>query len=173
MIGWRQWAVDPRGRLRPAWTPWSPYPDDLLLWRPDGLTKAHCLRARRPSVEAPLAWFAPAVPTRQDDRAPDHWPMPDEACDCGLYAWRTPDLLAAAPRPRWTRLPIVVGAVRLGGRVIVTERGYRAQFAHPLAVRDPSGVVSPDYPIARYRRLDALVAEWYQPESEEPRADRS
>jgi hypothetical protein len=158
MLGWRQWAVDARGGLRPAWTPWSPFPD-LLLWQPDGLTRAVCLRVAREA---------------QGARDPDHSPRPrtsptahertpDEACACGLYAWRGPDLLAAADRPRWTRQPIVVGVARLGGRVIVTERGYRAELANPVAVLDRRGVVGARYRVARYRRWEALVAEWGEP----------
>lgn len=83
---------------------------------------------------------------------------------CGLYAWRTPELLVAAERPAWTRRPVVIGVVRLGGRVIVTERGYRARLGAPAAVLDPDGVVAPDYQVARYRTWDALVAEWRRPE---------
>lgn len=162
LIGWRQWAVDRRGRLRPAWTPWSPYPDDLLLWRADGLTRAHCLRSRRPPLDRPLLAGRPdaVFEARSAEVALPHPLVPDEGCVCGLYAWRTPSLLAAAPVPRWTRLPIVVGAVRLGGRVVVTERGYRAETACPVAVHDPDGAVGPDYRLARYRRFDTLVAEW-------------
>ncbi|MGF7236679.1 MAG: hypothetical protein ACQSGP_17215 [Frankia sp.] len=149
MLGWRQWAVDERGGLRPAWTPWSPFPDDLLLWRPDGLTRALCLRAARDTQD----------PRGQRAR-PAHVQTPDEACVCGLYAWRDPDLLTAAARPRWTHRPIVVGVAKLGGRVIVTERGYRAELATPVAVLDRHGVVGPSYRVARYRHWDALVAEW-------------
>jgi hypothetical protein len=159
MLGWRQWAVDRDGQLRPAWTPWSPYPDDLLLWRPDGLTKAWCLRTVRGEHE-PRA--APGTA---------HTLVPSENCVCGLYAWRTPDLLVAAERPTWTRRPVVVGVVRLGGRVIVTERGYRAQLAAPAAVLDPRGVVAPGYQVARYRGWDALVGEWHRPQDNGHRSE--
>jgi hypothetical protein len=97
-----------------------------------------------------------------------HKRTPGEGCVCGLYAWRDPAVLAAAPRPRWTHLPIVVGAARLGGRIIVAERGYRAGLGYPVAVLDPTGVVSGRYPVARYRTWDGLVAEWHQPD--DPRA---
>ncbi|MCK9901709.1 hypothetical protein CC117_08910 [Parafrankia colletiae] len=142
LLGWRQWAVDGDGLLRPAWTPWSPFPSGMLLWRPDGLTEAHCLRA---------------TASGQD---PPHDRLPAEDCLCGLYAWRDTALLAAARLPRWTRLPCVIGAVRLGGRVIIAERGYRAQRGYPVAVFDPRGLVSPRYSVARYRTWSALVAEW-------------
>lgn len=147
LLGWRQWAVDGDGLLRPAWTPWSPFPPGLLLWRPDGMTEAHCLRAE--SAES-----AESAGEQPHDR------MPDEGCACGLYAWRSPALLAAARLPRWTRCHCVIGVVRLGGRVIIAQRGYRAQRGYPVAVFDPRGVVSPRYSIARYRRWSALVTEW-------------
>ncbi len=156
MLGWRQWAVDERGGLRPAWTPWSPFPDDLLLWRPDGLTRAFCLRAVRDPRDRPGRGRA----------IPAHLRTPDQACVCGLYAWRDPALLAAADQPRWTRRPIVVGVVALGGRIIVTERGYRAELANPVAVLDRDGVVDPRYRAARYRRWESLVAEWAAPPPE-------
>ncbi|MCM3885790.1 hypothetical protein [Frankia sp. R82] len=150
LLGWRQWAVDGHGQLRPAWTPWSPFPPDMLLWRADGITEARCLRiAGRPQDDP-----GSATPPASHDR------VPDEHCLCGLYAWRTPDLLATARRPRWTALPCVVGVVRLGGRIIIGERGYRAERGYPVALFDQHGVVSPDYAVARYRTLAALTAEW-------------
>jgi hypothetical protein len=150
-LGWRQWAVDAGGMLRPAWTPWSPYPNELLLWRSDGPTQALCLRApenRSPSERRPAKGAA------------DHARVPELSCVCGLYAWRTPEQLAAAPRPRWTSLPVVAGVVRLGGRVVVADRGYRAELAYPVAIHDPKGVVSAVYAVARYRSWDAVVGEW-------------
>jgi hypothetical protein len=86
--------------------------------------------------------------------------IPADGCVCGLYAWRDPETLAAAPVPRWTRRPIVTGAVRLGGRVIVGERGYRAEVGYPVAIHDPNGVIAPAYQVARYRDWRALVSEW-------------
>ncbi|MCK9931246.1 hypothetical protein MXD62_29600 [Frankia sp. Mgl5] len=142
LLGWRQWAVDSDGLLRPAWTPWSPFPPEFLLWHPDGLTEAHCLRT-------------------DDSGQERHDRLPGDDCVCGLYAWRDPSLLVTARLPRWTRCPCVIGVARLGGRVIVAERGYRAQLGYPVAVFDPRGIVSPRYAVARYRRWPALVAEWH------------
>lgn len=156
VLGWRQWAVDRDGLLRPAWTPWSPFPPDLLLWRPDGMTEAHCLRRERDDPSGGLR-------RRRTRRHPE---VPGDACVCGLYAWAGPAELRAAARPTWTSRPIVVGVARLGGRLVVAERGYRAQRAYPVAVLDPKGIVSASYPVARYRRWDALVAEWDDPRIE-------
>jgi hypothetical protein len=233
LLGWRQWAVDRDGLLRPAWTPWSPFPAGLLLWRPDGLTNAYCLRdthppiglgsshvtavglPRRPVPDGPAtgpdAATAPSAATatadaagnargtgttrgtgtaggtamtggsatsRDSARSAGATPagisplpgaqerpgggsgIPAEGCACGLYAWRDPEALAAAPVPRWTRRPIVVGVARLGGRIIIGERGYRAELGYPVAVHDPAGVIAPAYQVARYREWPALVAEW-------------
>jgi hypothetical protein len=157
VLGWRQWAVDRDGLLRPAWTPWSPFPPDLLLWRPDGMTEAHCLRMERNDPSGGLA-------ARRSRRHPN---VPGDACVCGLYAWHRPGDLRAAPRPTWTSRPIVGGVARLGGRLVVAARGYRAQRGYPVAVLDPDGIVSGRYPLARYRRWDALVAEWDDPRGED------
>jgi hypothetical protein len=154
LLGWRQWAVDRDALLRPAWTPWSPFPDELLLWRPDGITRAHCLRGGEHPPGA-----ARAV-TGQGGRTEDPSSVPYAGCVCGLYGYRDPEALLAAPRPRWTRLPVVVGVARLGGRVIIGERGSRAALGYPVAVFDSAGVVSPAYQVARYRSWSALVAEW-------------
>lgn len=155
LLGWRQWVVDQQGRLRPAWTPWSPHPPDLLLWRPDGITQAHCLRAEQPSPDG-------------TGGHPDggHERLPDEHCLCGLYAWRTPEILAAARKPRWTSRPCVQGVARLGGRIIIGERGFRAERGYPVAVVDTDGIVSGEYAVARYRTFRALAEEWTPPAPE-------
>ncbi|WP_225438775.1 hypothetical protein [Candidatus Frankia nodulisporulans] len=172
LLGWRQWAVDRDGQLRPAWTPWSPFPPGMLLWRPDAITEARCLRTTT----------HPEEPSRADAPAVAHERIPDEHCLCGLCAWRTPELLAAARRPTWTSLPCVVGVVRLGGRIIIGERGYRAERGYPVALFDRHGVVSPDYAVARYRTFAALTAEWFDepttttsgpPHSEPPHSEPS
>ncbi|ADP84714.1 hypothetical protein [Pseudofrankia inefficax] len=164
LLGWRQWAVDREGLLRPAWTPWTPFPAGLLLWRPDGLTRAYCLRDAHATGEPPGATVGPSTvgPSTASAQPEDgaRGVIPADGCVCGLYAWRDPETLAAAPIPRWTRRPIVTGAVRLGGRVIVGERGYRAEVGYPVAIHDPHGVIAPAYQVARYRDWRALVAEW-------------
>ena len=172
VLGWRQWAVDRAGLLRPAWTPWSPHPPELMLWRPDGVTRAHCLRGpheQPASAEAEAAEACETAAAGATGSAGATGPsgetgfggrLPEAGCACGLYAWRSPAELAAAPHPRWTSLPIVVGVARLGGRIIVGERGYRAELGYPVAVLDPTGVVAAVYQLARYRDRRALVAEW-------------
>jgi hypothetical protein len=172
-LGWRQWAIDRHGLLRPAWTPWSPYPPEAMVWRPEGLTEAVCLRVEAGRVPDEPRWSrglgGGALGRGGAPGAAPHPAVPEAGCVCGLYAWDSPDALAAARRPRWTSFPVVVGVARLGGRVIVTERGYRAQRGLPVAVLDPRGDVSDVYALARYRTWDALVAEWHdRPPTDDP-----
>ena len=78
LLGWRQWAVDRDGLLRPAWTPWTPFPAGLLLWRPDGLTRAHCLRDTHAVAGPPPAlpvMNQPAADSRPGRREPALRPM--------------------------------------------------------------------------------------------------
>ncbi|MBX6390928.1 MAG: hypothetical protein IRZ08_18390, partial [Frankia sp.] len=144
------------------------HPPDHLLWRPDGITRARCLRGSHGPPpdgsgeptrhDAPAGLAVAASGDAHQGEAGER--VPAEGCGCGLYAWRGPARLRAAPRPRWTSRPVVTGVVRLGGRVVVADRGYRAELAYPVAVLDPHGLVSPRYQIARYRSWPALLAEW-------------
>jgi len=72
-----------------------------------------------------------------------HDTFPEAKCTCGLYGWRSPDWEALAswrmyaedPGPALiTRAP-VVGSVRLWGRVLEHEWGYRASYARAHNVR--------------------------------------
>lgn len=62
--------------------------------------------------------------------------VPGPGHRCGLYAWREPPPKTCSPRgmtPVW-------GVVELTGRVAVHAAGYRAQFAHPVAIEYADGV---------------------------------
>ena len=83
----------------------------------------------------------------------DHWPMreakvarcirtstdhaaPTEGCTCGIHAFSSlPRLLTGANR----EARILIGEVNLWGKVVLTERGYRAQYAYPKRL-----IVTPD-----------------------------
>lgn len=55
---------------------------------------------------------------------------PSRACDCGIYALKSrADALFLARRTR-SAGPVAIGRVSLWGRVVETERGYRAQYAY-------------------------------------------
>jgi hypothetical protein len=62
---------------------------------------------------------------------------PSQECTCGIYAFRSE---CSAPRG------MAVGKVKLWGRVVAHERGYRAEFARPLSTNDEK--VSARYGIA-------------------------
>lgn len=65
-----------------------------------------------------------------------HGITPDEECGCGVYAWKH--------IPEKWNLPSgivpVYGVVELTGKVIVHQRGYRAQYARPVAVQYAEGI---------------------------------
>lgn len=67
------------------------------------------------------------------DSAHDDAPAPD--CRCGIYACDTYETLR---QYFLFGLPMVYGTVKLWGRVVKHERGWRAQYAYPaeLIVRD-------------------------------------
>lgn len=55
--------------------------------------------------------------------------MPHPDCSCGLYGVGDPDDL------RQTRDPAVLGTVAFWGRIVVHERGYRAELGYPQRLR--------------------------------------
>lgn len=67
---------------------------------------------------------------------------PVKECSCGLYAYK-PNV----PNRDWSQLPIT-GEVKLWGRVIEHEHGYRAEYAYPSSL-----VAHEDRIAARLRHL--------------------
>jgi hypothetical protein len=95
---------------------------------------------------------------------------PLQGHECGIYAFRTRELaedllrrytgvrqrygpvLEEPPPPRLGR-PVALGQVSLWGRVLVRDRGYRAQYAYPYDLF----LIDGDQQIAReLRRLYAV-----------------
>lgn len=60
---------------------------------------------------------------------------PVNGCTCGYWAFKSLEGLLAVMRPTATMQPTVgpdvIGNVWLWGKVILTEKGYRAQYAYP------------------------------------------
>lgn len=60
---------------------------------------------------------------------------PVSGCTCGYWAFKSLEGLLDVMRPVATLQPTVgpdvIGTVWLWGKVVVTERGYRAQYAYP------------------------------------------
>jgi hypothetical protein len=54
----------------------------------------------------------------------------------------------------------VLGAVRLWGRYVEHETGWRAEHAQAVAVVDFTGRLDPGYDVPRYPDLASLYGEW-------------
>jgi hypothetical protein len=114
LVGYREWAVERDGdgepSLRSLFHPTG--------WAPDRPLGAVCLR--------PLIWHG------RSDLA--HRGVPDPACECGIYAFRTPvfDTLRGAKGPK------ARGVVRGWGRYVLGTTGWRSEFAAIAAIQsDP------------------------------------
>lgn len=113
LVGFREWTV--------AHEPSRP-PRLLSLFHPtswphDRPFTAMCLR--------PVTW--PYRPVQQP-----HHGVPDEDCQCGIYAFRQPEFesLNGAPGPK------VRGVVMGWGRYVLGALGWRAQYARLVALLD-------------------------------------
>lgn len=137
ITGWRLWAVGPSG------------PGDVLIsplrrrvtWHPGRELVAACTATSHFGGDAPV-----------------------RGCSCGIHAFaernRAVRLLAAlAPQ---SSAPMVVGRVRLWGRVAVCEDGYRAQCAYPAEMWVPPPAGWLERGLARYGGpVHAMPAEWW------------
>lgn len=94
-----------------AWRAWAVVPDGLAalhndaVWRPGAATRATCARGHR---------------------------APDPACSCGLYAVRSARALTDYAFDLATG--VVIGRVRLWGRIVEATAGYRAELGYPDAL---------------------------------------
>jgi hypothetical protein len=118
LIGWRVWCVVRRGsELRLG----SVIADEL--WPRGRELVASCRAHEIPSNSVLLG-------RNRDHRAPER------TCTCGIYAAREPAAVWTYLRGRDEHDTVarVLGRVRLWGRVVEHEAGWRAQFAYPLEV---------------------------------------
>lgn len=67
-------------------------------------------------------------------RIGDH-PAPRSGCKCGIWAFDSPDKVAEVFHDR----VYLLGEVALWGKIKVHRLGYRAEYAQPIAVYEPSG----------------------------------
>lgn len=100
---WRLWRVTPEFGLKSLWRSW--------LWQPMDRVEAICQNGGDP----PCCW---------DEHR------------CGIYAWKTREKAESEWASRYMRtrdndLCLAIGRVRLWGRVIEQEEGWRAQYAYP------------------------------------------
>jgi hypothetical protein len=125
VLGWRIWRIDTElGLLR------SPFLG-RDLWLPEQPFRAGC-----------------GIPIKV---LPEHVPphdSPDSRCTCGIYAAvavstlvddlkTLSTIIAHEARIGYRRDLIAVGLVSLWGRVIICERGYRAELAYPKEIYAP------------------------------------
>jgi hypothetical protein len=145
VIAFRRWDVDATGRLLGVGYP--------VVWEP-GPQTAQCHGTSRyaftgmPGADAPTC--SPFL-------AAGH-PTPSSHSRCGFWAHKLP----IAPCACDTDHPAhgVVGAVRMWGRYVEHEYGWRAEHAEPVAVVDLTGRLAAAYPMPRYPDLASLYAEW-------------
>jgi hypothetical protein len=109
LLGWRGWGLvqDSRGYSLTSLGAGHPF----AIWSARAPRAARCLR-----LEA-------------DESA--HPGVPWTGCSCGFYAHRASEPLSLLTLDGLTRRVAVVGTVKIWGRIVEHERGYRAQFAFP------------------------------------------
>ena len=121
IVGWRLWLVVADGGY--LWLESVLHP---TRWSPGRSLDARCVPHHRCYLCDPSE--VGAFPTHS---------APNEECDCGIYAARSPEALA--PYLDSDVLGrMVVGGVRLWGKVIAAERGWRGEHAYPDAIYVPS-----------------------------------
>ena len=124
IVGWRLWLVVADGGY--LWLESMLYP---IRWSPRRALDARCVSHRRCYLCDPTEVHS----------ATSHC-APDEACECGIYAGRSPNVLAPyldSTYPGRGAVGRVLGRVRLWGKVLVCERGWRAEYGYPDAIYVP------------------------------------
>jgi hypothetical protein len=122
LLGWRIWRVD-GGRLRAA------------VWGTEWPSRA---RFAASCEHAPASFWRVDPASNNVLQAGfgggEHgWhSAPDAGCECGVYAFeRREDAELLAAEKAGGGAVLALGRVSLWGRVVVTERGYRAELAYP------------------------------------------
>jgi hypothetical protein len=121
IVGWRLWLVVSDGGY--FWLESMLYP---VRWMPRRALEARCHPHRRCYLCSPA----------EVESFPSH-AAPSEACECGIYASRSPETLTPyldSTYPGRAAVDRVVGRVRLWGKVVVGERGWRGEHAYPDAI---------------------------------------
>lgn len=124
IVGWRLWLVVSDGGY--FWLESMLYP---VRWMPRRALDARCHHHRR-------CYFC--NPTEVES-FPRH-EAPADACECGIYGSRSPETLTPyldSTYPGRAAVDRVLGRVRLWGKVVVGERGWRGEHAYPDAIYVP------------------------------------
>lgn len=147
VVGWRAWRLKP-WRLKPLC---ADPPVSLLYgvtqmsytpWPADRTMTAVCTRS--------LTTFA-AYRAGRDTIHDEAAPVVD--CTCGVYARATPARVMREYQGQAVMGEAVIGRVRLWGRVIEHEDGYRAEHARV-------GMILPLWPAEMDDRMRALAARY-------------
>jgi hypothetical protein len=110
LVGWRIWRVT--GSVLRA-TVWD------AEWPPRARFEADCRHG------------GGAYWQRKHEPADERHRPPEPGCECGVYAFKRREDAEALAREKVDGDVIALGRVSLWGRVIETELGYRAEYAHP------------------------------------------
>jgi hypothetical protein len=110
LIGWRIWRVTDHG-LR------------ATVWDADWPARAR--------FEASCRQGGAAYWQHEQDLAEERHRPPEPGCECGIYAFKERKDAELLAREKVAGDVIALGRVSLWGRVIETELGYRAEYAHP------------------------------------------
>jgi hypothetical protein len=114
------------------------YPEAFEGWRGWIINKHGRLR----SIMHDFVW-EPGEEVHATCHAGTHSRIPDRACDCGLYATKTLAKLQA----NGYNIYGAFGKIKLWGRILENEAGYRSEFAYPSVIYLPH---------TNYRFVEAL-----------------
>jgi hypothetical protein len=139
VIGFRRWRVSSAGDLVGLGVPyvWESGAQTATCRGLDGVGFGNCAPFR--------VWPGHQVPSMRSR--------------CGIWAHREPIQPCQCGDPG-SPAHGVVGAVRLWGRYVEHENGWRAEHARVVALVDFTGRVDPRYEAPRYPDLLSLYGEW-------------
>ncbi len=139
VIGFRRWRVSSAGDLVGLGVPhvWESGAQTAICRGLDGVGFGNCAPFR--------VWPGHQVPALRSR--------------CGIWAHREPIRACQCGDPG-SPAHGVVGAVRLWGRYVEHETGWRAEHARVVALVDFTGRVGPGYDAPRYPDLASMYGEW-------------
>jgi hypothetical protein len=139
VIGFRRWRVSAAGELVGLGVPhvWESGAQTAVCRGLDGVGFGNCAPFR--------VWPGHQVPSLRSR--------------CGIWAHRLPIRECRCGQPA-SPAHGVIGAVRLWGRYVEHETGWRAQHARAVALVDFTGRLDRGYDAPRYPDLASLYGEW-------------
>lgn len=158
LTGYRMWRVvveEDRPALYPMNLPTPAWRGAAADW-----VSASCLNPSNLGIPGPIITWPEGLGTDSPSLSSHH--VPEEDCECGFYAFAELDrdlLIGATRQPRsispdGTEEYVVIGRVELAGKVIVHERGYRAERARIVELIPIRGSEVPTHSVARRLGLE-------------------